>query len=333
MPASERGRRQLTELVATAPGKLILLGEYAVLEGAPAIVMAINRRAQVGVKRPTKKNLVTAPEIYDRIVSFMVDEQRNVNWIGVDPSTGVRLELLAQVLAKYWPGVPVEIETDTSAFYEDGIKMGFGSSAALTVAASAALNGEKPGLAELVEIHRAAQEGRGSGFDVAASLYGGVIKFRSKPLEAEPISLPKDLHLRCLWTGHAASTPGFLRGLDGLGPRRSAIDALIDSAETEVASLDDSAATWVRAVRNFSKALVRFADETSLPIYSGGHAEVASLAEKTGVAYKPSGAGGGDLGVAISDDPAAMQAFREALRTTSIWVLPVAVDPRGLMLD
>jgi phosphomevalonate kinase len=312
---------------------LILLGEYAVLEGAPAIVMAIDRRAQVGVRRPAKRNLVTAPEIYERIVSFVVDGQRNVEWIGVDPSTGVRLELLAQVLAKYWPGEPVQIETDTSAFYEDGIKMGFGSSAALTVAASAALAGKKPGLAELVEIHRAAQEGRGSGFDVAASLHGGVIKFRTKPLEAEPVSLPEGLHLRCLWTGHAASTPGFLRGLDGLGRRRSAIDALVDSAETEIGGLDDKAATWVRAVRNFSKALMRFADETSLPIYSGGHAEVARLAEQTGVVYKPSGAGGGDLGVAISDDAAAMKTFREGLRPTSIRVLPIAVDPRGLVLD
>lgn len=319
-------------MIATAPGKLILLGEYAVLEGAPSIVLAINRRAQVTVVRPTKENLITAPEILDRGVSFTFDENGNVVWIGVEPTTSVRLGLLSQILATYKPATPVKIETDTSAFFEDGIKMGFGSSAALTVAASAALLGKEPDLATVVEIHRASQDGRGSGFDVAASLYGGVIRFRTKPLEATPIEFPRGLHLCCLWTGQAASTPGFLRGLDGLDTRRAALDALMDSAEKEVDSLNDTPASWVNAVRNYSQALQKFAQQTSLPIYAGGHAEVAVIAEKTGVAYKPSGAGGGDLGVAISDDGAAMQAFKQALQPTSIIILRIAIEPQGLTL-
>jgi len=31
-------------MIATAPGKLILTGEYAVLDGAPALVIAVDRR-------------------------------------------------------------------------------------------------------------------------------------------------------------------------------------------------------------------------------------------------------------------------------------------------
>ena len=32
---------------ATAPGKLVVLGEYAVLTGAPALVLAVDRQCQV----------------------------------------------------------------------------------------------------------------------------------------------------------------------------------------------------------------------------------------------------------------------------------------------
>ena len=37
-------------VAASAPGKLILIGEYAVLFGAPAAVMAVNRRASVRIE-------------------------------------------------------------------------------------------------------------------------------------------------------------------------------------------------------------------------------------------------------------------------------------------
>ena len=37
------------EVVASAPAKLVLLGDYAVLEGARALVQAVDRRAQVRI--------------------------------------------------------------------------------------------------------------------------------------------------------------------------------------------------------------------------------------------------------------------------------------------
>jgi hypothetical protein len=36
---------------ASAPGKLLLIGEYAVLDGAPALVMAVDRRVKVRLRR------------------------------------------------------------------------------------------------------------------------------------------------------------------------------------------------------------------------------------------------------------------------------------------
>jgi len=39
----------MMEVTASTPGKLVLLGDYAVLEGAPALVMAVNRHAKVRI--------------------------------------------------------------------------------------------------------------------------------------------------------------------------------------------------------------------------------------------------------------------------------------------
>ena len=37
-------------LSARAPGKLVALGEYAVLDGAPAVVLALDRYAEVSIE-------------------------------------------------------------------------------------------------------------------------------------------------------------------------------------------------------------------------------------------------------------------------------------------
>jgi len=40
---------EATPIMASAPGKVVLSGEYAVLDGAPAVCMAVDRRARVFV--------------------------------------------------------------------------------------------------------------------------------------------------------------------------------------------------------------------------------------------------------------------------------------------
>lgn len=51
-------------LTASAPGKLVLLGEYAVLDGAPALVLAVNRRARAALATTTAEDFaVDAPSL------------------------------------------------------------------------------------------------------------------------------------------------------------------------------------------------------------------------------------------------------------------------------
>ena len=318
---------------ATAPGKMCLLGEYAVLDGAPAVVVAVNRRARARVVHNAGRDLLIAPEIHDRLLPFTRADDGTVGWPMVDEYTATRLSLMAHVIERFAPQSPVEIRTASGAFFEAGVKLGFGSSAAVTVAAASALAREPLSLVTLVELHREIQDGRGSGFDVAASRLGGVTVYRALPVpHGERIDLPEGLSLRCVWTGHAASTTGFVRGLDALGPRRNALRELMAVAENVVAGLTATPSSWVHAVREYAAALQRFAVATTLPIFSGGHADLLRLAEAHGVAYKPSGAGGGDIGVAISDDPQAMRGFAGAVNATNMRIVAVRPDPDGLRL-
>ena len=49
----------MTRIVASAPGKLVLLGEYAVLEGAPALVLAVDRHASATIESGKSLNIPT----------------------------------------------------------------------------------------------------------------------------------------------------------------------------------------------------------------------------------------------------------------------------------
>ncbi len=319
---------------ASAPGKMCLLGEYAVLDGGPAVVIAVNRRAQVSVLHDASDNVLIAPDIHDGNLPFTRADDGTVRWPALDAATEQRLSLMARVIERFAPDVPVEIRTGTAAFFEEGIKLGFGSSAAVTVAAASALARKPLPLTTLVRLHREIQDGRGSGFDVAASRLGGVSVYRASPQpRGKRIDLPEGLLLRCIWTGHAASTTGFIRGLDALGPRRQAMHALLDAAEQAVSGLTTAPSSWVRAVRDYTAALQGFAAATTLPIFKGGHGDLVKLAETHDVAYKPSGAGGGDIGIAVSDRPAAMQSFLAALGQTSMRAVPARPDPDGLIVQ
>lgn len=145
-------------LLATAPGKLVLMGEYAVLDGSAALVLAVHRGVGCRVK-PGGRSLRLATPGDDRFVRAALTAvsapRAQYHFFDLDP-----LEL---------PGKP-----------------GFGGSAAATVAAVLAGGGAGP---EAFEVHRRVQGG-GSGIDVAASLHGGMIRFEAGVVRSQPVVQP-----------------------------------------------------------------------------------------------------------------------------------------------
>jgi phosphomevalonate kinase len=294
---------------ASAPGKLVLFGEYAVLEGAPALVAAIDRRATVELTRPASA------------------------WsVGGRPLGGPGLEVVEAVLGLAHDAAPAEIRIDTAAFVGPaGGKLGFGSSAAVAVALYGALRGATAQLeaafAAIEPAHRRAQGGVGSGVDVAASLWGGVLSYR-RGKAPERVSLPAGVRLLAIDSGKSARTSDLVAAVARAAPVRE-MARLADLAERGRSVLDDTAALF-DLVEQFHEAMAALGRAAGVPIVSDEHAAIERAVRRAGGAYKPSGAGGGDVGVAFVDSEDAAQAVREAVTAAGFRALGISVDPAGL---
>jgi phosphomevalonate kinase len=68
----------------------------------------------------------------------------------------------------------------------------------------------------------------------------------------------------------------------------------------------------------------------AVPIVTPLLSHAALLAAEVGGAAKPSGAGGGDVGVAFLPDPDAANEFRTRARAIGLGILDLFVDPTGV---
>lgn len=318
---------------ASAPGKVVLSGEYAVLNGAPAICMAVNRRARVTIKKTSHAfHLVTAPGHVDEPRRFLVRDGV-FGWL----DSSDEFELLEQV----WRATGIEREgglelrLDTSAFLDSaqGCKTGIGSSAALSVALAFALGeldpaGKDP-LDAAHEGHLAFQAGLGSGVDIATSATGGLVKYAMKGRVAEQLAMPAGLVCRLFWSGSPARTGKKLERLSRHGPQPSR-EALAYSARRMAEAWQEGSVPGLLAeYREYIRVLQEFSDDHGLDIFAAGHAGLAAVAAEAGLVYKPCGAGGGDIGILLSGTAEAADAFVDTSLPDSFGELDLGLDLRG----
>ncbi len=339
-------------IVASAPGKLVVSGEYAVLEGAPAVVMAIDRRARVLLEsRAGDGYYIDAADLGTATVHCRLGVDGRVQWLDTDRPGSARLALVAAVLeaaATEGAPAPFRARLDTSSFFTmhgTHAKLGLGSSAALTVALTAAIRAhDRRGAAsvhDLIETHRSVQQGRGSGLDIAASLKGGLLIFRrggERP-DITPASLPGELESCCIWSGRSACTSDYLRKLAAWradAPTRYAclmreLGDIADAAAAAVAARD--AAALLEAVSATAQALIRLGDASGLDIVSAEHRAIMAIADECGVVYKSCGAGGGDIGIALATDSERLHTFRQRTARAGFCAVDATMATTGLQLD
>ena len=325
-----------------APGKAILSGEYAVLHGAPAIAVAVDR--EVFAREGT-------PLAADAASPFVRAARAHAA-----RATGVTLG---------------DVIVDSTALYEGGDKLGLGSSAAVT-AAVVGLGFARAGrpldpralFAVADAAHAEAQGTRGSGVDVACSVYGGAIRFvrknadvdgRTLPstmvdgrtlasgpstmVDVRPVDLPDNVRLTFLWAGQPASTVALMAKVKALAesaPSRheAAIGRLVSHAHAFASSVTaNDAAGLVQAADAYGQAMAALGEAAGCEIVTRPHSLFAALARRHHGAAKPSGAGGGDLGVAFTIGVKDTEALREDARAAGLTLLPLGAPAPGLRLE
>ena len=325
-------------LEARAPGKLVALGEYAVLEGAPALVLAIDRYAIATLER--------SPDDDCHLRIRMAEERDRA--FGLGAASGV--ELVDTVVATAAAEQPWRGMLDTSAFFTGDTKLGLGSSAAALCAwagvwaryVARASGRPDTSLEALVGLHRAFQGGRGSGIDVAASLTGGAVEFRldvARAPQVGSVRLPNSVGFAGIFAGRSASTPEFIAHFRAFQAARPAaaeglLRRLSATAEAGCAAARGGAGqAFVEAIAEYGRGLASLGEALGADIVTAEHRQIGEHARRFGVAYKVSGAGGGDLGLACALDVGALEAFEASIRERGFRVIELGLAERGLTVN
>ena len=165
---------------ASAPGNLMLLGEHAVLHGRRALCCAVDKRMEVRLTPLKTKTL--------EIASALGSYESSLD----EPAPSDRFSFILHAVEKQKNKLPGGMRLEVKSGFSSTV--GLGSSAAVTVAATAALMAYSGQPCSREEIFREARgtiravQGLGSGADAASSVFGGVLVYRMDPLEIRKLS-------------------------------------------------------------------------------------------------------------------------------------------------
>jgi mevalonate kinase len=307
----------VTPVGASAPGKALLCGEYAVLEGAPAVVAAVDRRV---------------------VVTWSEDSTQMPREVEATLRLG-RAELGA---------VPRSLIVDASDLQQGGVKLGLGSSAAAASATAGAVfatRGRDLGDAEtLQQAFACALEGhasvapQGSGVDVAAAIFGGFLRFSrtGDDIQTRALRRPDDLVIRLVWTGHAARTSELvnkvhaLRRDDSVG-YGACMDRLSEVSHRFASAFESGDAAQVIAeAGSYSTAMGALGEAAAAPILDARLGRAAELAGRFSGSAKPCGAGGGDVAIAFFLDPKVATEFEMACKDEGLHPIDVSWGATGV---
>src|SRR3989344_5787013 len=367
-----------------APGKMMLSGEWSVLEiGNPCIVLAVDRFVEVSIKRGKgNKITINAPDFGIKKISAEFDSRSNklklLNARAEQQKTLSFVKNSIEATFAYLNQKKVKLQgfelttksRDTLVETPEGQqKIGFGSSAAVSVATVAAvLSLHKKGIKSTKEkervfklsciAHFLGQGKIGSAFDVAASTFGGALiykRFDAKWLETElktkkilevvdevwphlyfeQLKLPKDFEVVVGFSGKSASTKELVGKINEFKQCDNAqyqgiMQELKETTEQLIIAMKKgNEAQILGLIRQNRGVLKDLSDSSMNELETPELGKIIEIAEQNGAAGKFSGAGGGDCAIAVCFGKKTLGTVEKELKRAGFTVLEVKVAAEG----
>lgn len=355
------------------PGKLMIAGEFAVLEPHQnLVVIAVNRFVYTTWKQ-SNKNQITLEDFklndldweYNQGEVKIYSDDKRILFVE-SAMTTVFLYLQENGITPDTFALSIKSELDDAS----GIKYGLGSSAAVVTSVITAILKkylpQDPTAAlifKLAAISHVRTQGNGSGADVAASSYGGMLQYSSFQAEwlrneyehaetltallekkwtyfsVKPLQLPENIYICVGWTGNPASTAKLVDKIlhlkkdnpdqfqQFLTDSEQAVDNFLKGMTESDTSL------LLKGVKQNRRALAKVGENAKVAIETPLLSKLCDLAEQYGGAGKPSGAGGGDCGIAFMPSKEAAQEVMEAWTLAGIKPLDIKVNPYGAKVE
>lgn len=319
-------------ITVSAPGKLLIMGDHAVVYGRPCIVTAVDSRMIVSVRSIKEEIFIlNAPDV------ALENYKKPMSQIGTGdiPKAATFIETAVKFfLNEHTVSGGVEIETHS----EFPSTFGFGSSSASVVAVIYALcqlfdvSLDQHRLFDICYKTVLAVQGVGSGFDVASAIWGGTIYFVGGGASIVPLPIGI-LPLVVGYSGVKADTATMVKEVaKKYADNTQKMERIFDAIATLVNDAKDKflEGDWQRVgtLMNFNQDYLRDIGVSTEKL------EALIYASKNAGCWgaKLSGAGGGDCMIAICS-PDAYESVIAAITRSGGKIIATTCGAQGVRLE
>lgn len=321
-------------LTVSAPAKLFLLGDHAVVYEGACIITAVSARLYATLTRTQDATLTLhAPDV------GLGTYQKPMTEIFASLEKTGNSRFVESCLAVFNERYPISDGLYITTRTEFNTELGIGSSSAVVAATLF-------GLAQLYEVELTHAEllelgieaiqrvqNLGSGADLAAAIYGGTIYYVNRsPRTVTPLPID-NLPIFAAWSGSKVSTVNLVKEVGKLYKRRptvvpAIIETMLNIVEAGKTAFGERDWETVGELMNIQHGLLH-----ALGVDTASLSHIVFAAQAAGaLGAKLSGAGGGDCAVILTspDDYASVQ---EKLQEANIHVVDYTLNAEGVRLE
>lgn len=330
------------KITVSAPGKLMLLGEHAVVYGRPCIVTAVDQRMKVSVEILKKPKFhLNAPDVkilnYKKPMSEIGkgDIPKGAKFVEIAVrnflSHAEFISTSSEETLKQVQGDKLGLRITTKSEFSS--KFGFGSSSAVTVCVIKALSELfdkkllKKQIFDLAYKTVLDVQRKGSGFDVAVAVYGGTLYFVGGGKLIKQLEI-NNLPLIVGYSGIKEDTSTLINKLKQKFSKKQ-LDKIFDNIEQLVKKGKQ------KLITNDFKAFGQLMNENQNYLSQLGVSitkldKMISAAISSG-AYgaKLSGAGGGDCMIAIAPN-SKIELIKKAIKNVGGQIIEIQTNAEGV---